>query len=48
MTKRTLLLVLNPFSDIIKKDWNKSNPFLLAGDEARTRDILLGKEAFYH
>ena len=48
MTKRTLSLVLNPFSDIIKKDWNKSNPFLLAGDEARTRDILLGKEAFYH
>lgn len=30
MTKRTLSLVLNPFSDIIKKDWNKSNPFLLA------------------
>ena len=31
---------------------NKKEPFqdsfLLAGDEARTRDILLGKEAFYH
>ena len=31
-----------------KKSLEKSRLFLLAGDEARTRDILLGKEAFYH
>ena len=32
---------------LIKKT-EQSRSFLLAGDEARTRDILLGKQTFYH
>ena len=46
--KSALYLELLPyFPQLIKKS-HTSDSFLLAGDEARTRDILLGKEAFYH
>lgn len=33
---------------IINKEPDKNLTLYGAGDEARTRDILLGKEAFYH
>ena len=38
----------SPLTKANKKDPSNDESFLLAGDEARTRDILLGKEAFYH
>ena len=47
LTQLALSLVHRLWLKLIKR-----SPFqdfsLLAGDEARTRDILLGKEAFYH
>ena len=48
LTQLALSLVRRHLIKANKKDPSLDESFLLAGDEARTRDILLGKEAFYH
>ena len=46
--RRTRFGVFSPISPLIKKTHLMMSLFYGAGDEARTRDIFLGKEAFYH